>query len=153
MKIAEALLLRADLKKKIDSMRERIKVNCSVQEGEVPHEDPQKLLADSFRLMQERERLIVQINEANVVIRLPSGKTMMQGLAERERLMAQHSMLKEAAASSQKSNEYYSNREIKWKAVMNVAGLEKQADDLSKKVRELNTEIQSTNWTAELPEA
>ena len=36
MKLAEALLLRADLNKKLASLRERINRNAIVQEGETP---------------------------------------------------------------------------------------------------------------------
>ena len=44
MKIAEALLLRADMQKKLASLRERVGNNAVVQEGVAPHEDPAKLL-------------------------------------------------------------------------------------------------------------
>jgi chaperonin cofactor prefoldin len=35
---------------------------------------------------------------------------------------------------------------------MKVDGLEKQADDISTKLRELNTSIQAANWASDLPE-
>jgi cell fate (sporulation/competence/biofilm development) regulator YmcA (YheA/YmcA/DUF963 family) len=44
MKLAEALLLRADVQKKLESLRERISKNTVVQEGEKPSEDPNELL-------------------------------------------------------------------------------------------------------------
>ena len=40
MKLAEALIIRADLQKKSASLRDRIGTNCKVQEGESPSEDP-----------------------------------------------------------------------------------------------------------------
>ncbi len=40
MKLAEALIIRADLQKKFASLRERVGVNCKVQEGETPSENP-----------------------------------------------------------------------------------------------------------------
>ena len=48
MKIAEALLLRADIKKKLASSRTRIGTNAVVQEGEQPHEDPNQLIKETF---------------------------------------------------------------------------------------------------------
>ncbi len=45
MKLAEALQLRADIQKKLASLRERIKQNTVVQEGENPSEDPNELSA------------------------------------------------------------------------------------------------------------
>src|SRR5262245_46101487 len=40
----------------------------------------------------------------------------------------------------------YGVREIKWVATLEVAKLQKQADDLSKSIRELNALIQEANW-------
>jgi hypothetical protein len=78
MKQAEALILRADMNKKIASLTERINGNCKVQEGEEPGEDPQELLIDTFRILQEHEQLVCKINLANVTTKLPNGKTMME---------------------------------------------------------------------------
>lgn len=150
MKLADALLLRSDMNKKTASLAERIKANCRVQDGEEPGEDPQKLLATLFRILQEMEELITRINRTNLTCMLPSGKSMMESIAARDRLTAQHRVLKEATAASRIESAQYSNREIKWKSVMKVEGLEKQADDLSKKIRELNSAIQEANWTNEL---
>ena len=52
MKLAEALLLRADLQKRIEQIESRLLRNAKVQEGETPAEDPQALLArrDCLRL-------------------------------------------------------------------------------------------------------
>ena len=47
MKLAEALLLRSDLQKKIASLKERIARYSVVQEGDRPAEDPKALLAQS----------------------------------------------------------------------------------------------------------
>lgn len=130
----------------------RINGNCKVQDGEEPGEDPQELLIDTFRILHEHELLVCEINIANLAIRMPNGKTMMEALAERDRITKQHAILKGAASSSRNQSSYYSNSEIKWKAVMKVDGLEKQADDISKKLRELNTAIQAANWAADIPD-
>lgn len=150
MKLAEALLLRSDITKKLQSLKERIVGNCRVQSGDEPGENPQKLLTESFRILQEQEELIAQINKTNVQTVLPSGKSMMQAIAERDRLAAQHKLLKDTAAASRIEGNYYSQSEIKWKSVLKVESLEKQADDVSKKIRELNSEIQQANWATDL---
>ena len=75
---------------------------------------------------------------------------MMEAIAERDRLATQHRLLKSAAEACRIENNYYSNSEIKWKPVLKVDSLEKQADDIAKKIRELNSAIQETNWTHEL---
>ena len=152
MRLADALLQRSEMNKKLASLKERMKGNCRVQEGDEPGEDPQSLLNDSFRILQELEELVCRINRTNITVKLVSGKTMMEAIAERERVTAQHHLLKEAASACRIENNYYSNSEIKWRPVLKVAGLEKQADDLSKKIRELNSAIQEANWTHELLE-
>ena len=150
MKLADALLLRSDMNKKLASLTERIKGNCRVQDGEKPGEDPQKLLEEAFRIIQELEQLVGRINRTNLVVLLSNGKTMMEAIAERDRLATQHRLLKSAAEACRIENNYYSNSEIKWKPVLKVDSLEKQADDIAKKIRELNSAIQETNWTHEL---
>lgn len=44
----------------------------------------------------------------------------------------------------------HSAREIKWVATVDVAKLQKQSEDLAKKIREVNGAIQQTNWKVEL---
>ena len=46
MKLAEALNLRADVQKRIASLKERLIRNAKVQEGDVPAEDPVMLLKE-----------------------------------------------------------------------------------------------------------
>ena len=46
MKLAEALSLRADLQRRIAALRERLRKNARVQEGDTPAEDPLELLAE-----------------------------------------------------------------------------------------------------------
>jgi hypothetical protein len=64
MKLAEALLLRADMQKKLASLRERIGQNAVVQEGEQPHEDPNKLLKEAVEVLGQFERLVAAVNRA-----------------------------------------------------------------------------------------
>lgn len=50
MKIAEALIERADIQKRIEQLRDRLSNNALVQEGEEPAEDPTSLLSELDRL-------------------------------------------------------------------------------------------------------
>ena len=43
MKLAEALVLRSDTKKRLEQLRARFNSSALVQEGEAPPEDPQQL--------------------------------------------------------------------------------------------------------------
>lgn len=152
MKLAQALLLRADLKKKLASLRERVTRNAIVQEGEAPKEPVQDLIAESFAVLDEQERLVRLINSANETSRLPDGRFLAQALAERDTLIARHALLTAAIAATHKDTDRYSPREIKWVAQLDVAALQKQADDISRKTRELNMLIQQANWDIDVEE-
>ncbi len=150
MKLAEALLLRADQQKKIASLRERIVANAIVQEGEAPQEPPDELMKEAFGVLGEFEALISNINKTNLAAKLPDGRTLTAAIARRDTLQLKHALLVAAIAGCRKEPERYGIREIKWKPTLDVPKLQKQADDLAKTIRELNAAIQQTNWSAEL---
>jgi len=150
MKLAEALLIRADQKKKILSLRERIGQNALSQEGDTPRENVGQLIAECFAVVAEQQALILKIDAANANAKLPDGRALAEVLAARDVLMQQHAVLKSAVDATHKEPDRYSPREIKWVPQIDVAGTQKQMEDLSKKIRELNVQIQETNWRVEL---
>jgi hypothetical protein len=150
MKLAEALLWRADLMKKLASLRERLVANAVVQEGDAPHEDPKELLAQAEGVMKELEQLVARIHETNGSATLPDGRTLTRALTRRSRLASQHALLTAALAGTKKEPDRYGVREIKWVATLKVPKLQKQADDVAKKLRELNAQIQEANWNVTL---
>jgi hypothetical protein len=149
MKLAEALVLRADTQKKLASLRERIGNNAIVQEGSKPHEDPNQLLKEAFGVLHELRDLIGSINATNAAARLPDDRTLTEAIAQRDELAQQHSLLQHAIASSRREPDRYSMSEIKWVACIEIRKLQKQCDDLARKIRELNIMIQETNWSTE----
>ena len=58
MKLAEALIQRAEIKTQIENLRERLKSNAVVQEGEKPIENPTELMEMVDRKIVELENLI-----------------------------------------------------------------------------------------------
>src|SRR5262245_47708083 len=132
MKLAEALLLRADLQKKASSLRERIVANAVVQEGEAPHEPPEELLLQAFGVLGELEELVTRINKTNLAAHLPDGRSLTDAIARRDALAQKHALITAAIAGCRKEPERYGVREIKWKATLEVVKLQKQADDLAK---------------------
>ena len=62
MKLAEALLERADLQKRIAQMDGRLENNAQVQEGEKPAEDPKALLKELEEMAVRMEQLVTAIN-------------------------------------------------------------------------------------------
>ena len=149
MKLAEALLLRADLQTRLARVRERIAKNALQQQGDKPAEDPEALLREASGIIKDLTRLIVGINRANIRAKVPDGRSIMEAIGERDALKQQHALLMGAIAATHKEPERYSAREIKWIARLSVAKIQKQADDVAGKLRELNARIQEVNWKTE----
>lgn len=150
MKLAEALLLRGDMQRKLAALRERIMRNVLVQEGNTPHEDPNKLIAEATAIVDEFEKLVGAINVANLRHKLPDGRTLTAAIAHRDALALRHSVLQTALAATNKEPDRYSVREIKWVAAIDVSKLQAQSEDLARQIRELNGRLQETNWQVEV---
>lgn len=146
MKLAEALILRSDMQTKLSRLRERIVANAVIQEGSEPHEDAELLIKEAMGLMRDLERLIIRINKTNSVGTLSDGRTLTEAMAERDTLKAKHSLLLAATDANKQTPDLYSVREIRWIPQLDVSKLHKQADDVSKQIRVLNTKIQEADW-------
>lgn len=149
MKLAEALILRADLQKRLLQLRERLELNARVQEGEQPAEDPAALLKELDALLAEQEDLIRRINLTNA--RTEAGGELLTALlARRDCLTEKISILRSFLNTASNISGRSSRMEIKIYSTVPVVALQKQADSLSKQLRELDVRIQSANWTTEL---
>jgi len=151
MKLAEALIARADLQKKIAQIRERMEQNSKVQEGDKPAESVDELLLVFESTTEELTKLIKQINRTNADTVLGGG-TLIDAIAERDCIkgkIAAYRSLYDSAAIKQGR---YSRSEVKYIRQVDMAELQKNIDSLSKKHREIDTEIQAKNWTTELAE-
>lgn len=150
MKLAEALLIRADMQKKLASLKSRIEKNIQVQEGEKPDEDPQELMQEAQQVNNELHQLISQIQRTNASAMLDDNQSMLAVLIERDTLTERHKIIMSALNKARQLNQRYSPREIKWLVTIPVKDLQKQADDVSGKIRQVNTRIQSANWQIDL---
>lgn len=150
MKLAEALTLRGDIQKKIDSLRVRIARCALVQEGSNPPEDPAQLMQQAFGCLNELRDLLVRINTTNSKRTLPDGRTLTEAVADRDVLISGHNLLNQAIEASHKEPDRYSNSEIRWIATLPVTALHKQLDDYAGKLRKLNLAIQQANWEIDL---
>ena len=153
MKLAEALTLRGDLDRKIKELRNRIQTTARYVEGEEPLENVGELLAETRRLIGEQAKLIARINHTNSVT-VVNGMTLAEELAERGRLSAEASLLKDAATYASPGRNIFGERrrvtELREVASLPVPALRAEADDLSQEHRELDTLIQQKNWETEL---
>ncbi len=150
MKLAEALLLRADMQTKVSRLRERTVANVLTQQGDKPHEPPDKLMREAMTLISDLETLIARINRTNAKHKGKDGRTLMEQIATRDALKLRHAFLEAVIAGTKREPDRYSAREIKWVAQVDVARLQKQAEDTAKEMRELNASIQEANWKIEL---
>ena len=151
MKIAEALILRADIQKRIAQLKTRLNNNAKVQENEEPAENPELLLTELENLISQLNDLIVKINRTNTLSKI-DGISLVELIAKKDTLSQKAGILREfIEIASQKVN-LYSTTEIKVFSTVNVSELQKKMDKLSKEIRETDTKLQQANWTIDLVE-
>ena len=152
MKLAEALILRADIQKRIEQLKSRLAYNAKVQEGERPGEEPNALLAELDALSGELEQLIVRINLTNCTAKT-DGKSLTELIAKRDVLTLKAGALRAFAQVAAQKIDAYSRSEIKILSTVDVAALQKQVDELAKQIRQLDTTLQGANWQTDLIES
>lgn len=152
MKLAEALLIRSDMQKKLAQIKARIYNNAKVQEGDIPNEDPNALIIDASQLITELHTLIERIHRTNAIATTDQGQSMLTLLVERDTLEMRHKLLSEAIGATDNEMDRYSHREIKWHVMLPIVELQKQADDIAMKLRKINIVIQANNWQIDLVE-
>ena len=151
MKIAEALILRADIQKRIAQLKTRLNNNAKVQEHEEPTENPELLLIELDSLISQLNDLIIKINKTNTLSKI-DGISLIELIAKKDTLSQKAGILREfIEIASQKIN-LYSTTEIKVFSTINVPAQQKQLDKLSKEIRETDTKLQQANWTIDLIE-
>ena len=151
MKIAEALILRADIQKRIAQLKTRLNNNAKVQEHEEPAENPELLLTELDSLISQLNDLIIKINKTNTLSKI-DGISLVELISKKDTLSQKAGILREfIEIASQKIN-LYSTTEIKVFSTINVPEHQKQLDKLSKEIRETDTKLQQANWTIDLIE-
>ena len=151
MKLAEALILRADLQKRIDQLRVRLNNNAKVQENDEPSEKPEDLLNELDSNINQLKVLIKQINKTNCVT-ISNGQTLADLIAERDTLTLKSNILRGFLNIAGQKVNLYSTTEIKIMSTVDVPALQKELALLSTKIRETDTELQQANWLTELIE-
>lgn len=151
MKLAQALILRADTQKRLEQLKGRLLDNAKMQENERPSEDPKLLLKELDRLSDELFRLILAINLTNSSAKFKN-VSLTEMIAKKDTLSQKASVLRDFAKSASQKVDLYSNSEIKILSSVDVAMLQKQIDELSKEIRELDMKLQEANWQVDLVE-
>lgn len=151
MTLGEALSLRAKQAQKLNDLRGRIKANAITQEGEVPAENADVLIAEYTVLSTIHSALLVQIASTNAATSV-DGKTLVQMLQQREDLIRERNIYGSTAdAATPNSGGYrYMRSELRYVAQVDVADLRRKEEETGEEVRALDAQIQHANWQTEL---
>ncbi|OUE19151.1 hypothetical protein BFL36_14005 [Clavibacter michiganensis] len=161
MRLAEALMERSDLQRRVESLRSRIQATARYQEGEDPAEDAAALLAEAIETVDLLAALVTRINVTNTAARLDDGTPLTSALARRDALRTRHGILTAAAdAASGRAGggmaAGYAPRqmrsELRQIAALPIREVRERADDAARELRELDARIQRANWEVELVE-
>jgi len=161
MRLAEALMERSDLQRRVESLRSRIQATARYQEGEDPAEDAAALLAEAVEAVDLLAALVTRINVTNTAAPLDDGTPLTAALARRDALRTRHGILTSAAdAASGRAGggmaAGYAPRqmrsELRQIAALPIREVRERADDAARELRELDARIQRANWEVELVE-
>ncbi|WP_026449575.1 DIP1984 family protein [Aequorivita capsosiphonis] len=145
-KLAEGLLLRADLMKKIEHLQNRIRPVLIVSDDKLPQEDPDKLLAQLRQTIQDLETVIIRINKTNNETLVEGEGSLMEALAKRDSLKMLSEKLRNIRYAAQVNNSGDTNL----KTTINIKKLQIEMDQTGRAFRELDSKIQEINWLTEL---
>jgi hypothetical protein len=145
MKLAEALIKRPNLKKKIDNLSARLANSSIVAEGYKPDEDFESLSKMMEVCLKEYEKLILSINITNMKT-IVDGISLTRMMVERSNLIKRLVILRKVIKTAIAQKEGIEN----YIRTVNVKDLHKEADGYAKQLRILDAKIQETNWQTEL---
>lgn len=150
MKLAEALILRADQQKRLEQLKQRLLRNAKVQEGDAPAEDPQALLREFEQVAVALTRLIQQVNRTNSATAFDGDVTLSDALARRDVLRLRQAAYRSLAEAATVEQSRFTRSEVRFLSTIEVAAIQRQADALAQEYRELDSRIQAANWATEL---
>jgi hypothetical protein len=152
MKLAEALMLRAQLKSDIEELRKKAVAAAKIQEGESPIYDVEELIREALTLNGKLAELVTRINGANRDTAMDDGVSLADALVSRDALLKERHILRSVVDNASEKSIRYGRAEIKDVVVVDVPSLEKRMNTVSADYRRLDARIQAMNWTTELPE-
>lgn len=150
MKLAEALVLRADGQKRIEQLQQRLIQNAKVQADDQPAENPEILQQELEQLAQELVLLIQRINRTNSRTELEAGMSIADALAARDVTKLKSDIYRNLAQAAIVKQDRQTKSEIKFQSTIQVTEVQRKADQLAKEHRQLDTRVQQANWQTEL---
>ena len=146
MKLAEALVLRADGQKRIEQLQQRLIQNAKVQADDQPAENPEILQQELEQLAQELVLLIQRINRTNSRTELEAGMSIADALAARDVTKLKSDIYRNLAQAAIVKQDQQTKSEIKFQSTIQVSAVQRKADQLAKEHRETDTRVQQANW-------
>lgn len=151
MKLAEALAERKALDARFTSIENRLKANVLIQEGDAVREDPEKLFGLLHQTAADLRAVMVRIartNQATVV----DGRSLADWIAERDVSLRRFNVLSGVVRKASERIDRRSADDIRILTTIDVVERKQAADRLAARIREIDSRIQSANWTTELLE-
>jgi hypothetical protein len=146
MKLAEGVILRANLRKRSEQLRERLRRNARVQEGYEPVEKPEVLLAELDRVAADLELMVRRINWTNSNLMFDPNHRISDAIAVRDtldlRIRTLNSIIEEVT-----ERDRWLTRTV---ATLDPVVLQIQLDDLSRKRLDLDMRLQAISWQEDL---
>ena len=150
MKLAEALIKRGNLQKRIDALKEKLIRYAKVQEGEKPPEQPEEIYKELKGCLDELTVFVQRINKTNSEVMFDEKRSIADVLAYRDVLLLKYKILNKVIESATSLIDRYSKKEIKILSTIDVKVYQKDSDNVAKEYRELDLKIQEKNWSVDL---
>jgi len=150
MKLAEALLLRVDLQKKLRQIEARLVKNAKTQGDEPPSERPDDLLNEFDECNRQWEEIVQRINRTNSFTKSDSGMSIADMIIQRDAVKQKLGALYRLSEEATIELNRRTRSEIIQKSSVSVPEIQKQINQLSKVYREIDTKLQALNWSIDL---
>ncbi len=154
MKLAEALANRKALQDRVAALTNRARKSVLAVEGRTATESAERLMADIAMALEQWEKRVVEINQANMEIQLDNGMTVMEALARRDRLTRHVGVLNELMqVVLGPGNERYAmmpREAAQMIPTVDISQLQAVIDQLTDERRDLDLAIQEAGWTHEI---
>lgn len=150
MKLAEALLQRADLQQDLSQLQSRIEENLLIQEGDEPAENAVELMQRYDTQVARLGALICRINRTNTSTAFSDTETIADAMARRDVLGRRLTAYRAIYSEAQPTQTRYSANEIRLIRCVDVREIQKKINAVCKEYRALDSELQALNWQTEL---
>lgn len=150
MMLAEALIRRKEYKTRLADLQRRLQSVVVVQEGDTPFEDPEELLAVLDSTLDDYRALIAAIHRTNLGARLPDGRSVTAGIVARDILDERMAILRALADQAGRVSERVAHSELRYVPQVDVAALRRTVDACAQERRQLDVQLQATNWRVAL---